>query len=435
MAKLGDTGKLKDSGDSSTVFLPDAQGASSKQRKKVIVLVFGVLLAFGIGYKAGQQGVGLAIGRNSASFTNQYSTNQPADFSLFWQVYDTIQKDYYDKNKIDRQKVLYGAIQGMVASLGDPYTTFLTPDQNKEVQAQLNGTYEGVGIQLGYKDNKMVVVAPLDGTPAKLAGVRSGDLVLKIGDKVTSALSLDDAVSRIRGSAGTAIDLTLVHDGDANPYSVHLVRTKIQIKTATFVDKGNGVGYMKISQFAENTDSEWDQAVGEALKSGEKVIVLDVRDNPGGFLTSAVHVGSEFITNGSVVKQDEGGKVTDFTPDHAGRLLGVSVVVLINKGSASASEIVSGALQDTGRGTLVGDQSFGKGTIQAVDDVPCKPAPNSACPSLHITIAKWLTPKGRWIHGVGLTPDVKVSLTDSDFKVGSDPQLDKAIQLAITKEK
>jgi carboxyl-terminal processing protease len=417
MAKLGDIGKL-----------------TSDQKKKYIAVILGLMVVFGVGYKAGQQGIGLAVSRGGISFTNQSATNQPTDFNLFWQVYDTIQKDYYDKGKIDGQKVLYGAIQGMVASLGDPYTTFLTPDQNKDVEAQLSGTYEGVGIQLGYKDNKMVVVAPLDSTPAKAAGVRSGDLVLKVADKATSSLSLDDAVNLIRGKAGTAVDLVLEHDGDTASYNVHLVRAKIQIKTVTFTDKGNGVGYIKLTQFSSNTNTEWDQSVDAVLQARDKAIVLDVRDDPGGYLDSAVHVGSEFIDKGPIVKQDQGGKVTGFTPDHDGRLLTIPVVVLVNKGSASASEIVSGALQDTGRGTLIGEQSFGKGTIQSVDDIRCDTSGGAVCPSLHITIAKWLTPKGHWVHGVGLTPDVKVSMTEDDFKAGNDPQLDKAMQLAISKE-
>lgn len=408
---------------------------TSEQKKKYASMILGGVLLFGLGYKAGQQGIGLTVGKSGISFTNQSAANEPTDFTLFWQVYDSIQQNYYDKSKIDGKKILYGAIQGMVGSLGDPYTTFLTPDQNKQSQDYLSGTYEGVGIQLGYKDSKMVVMAPLDGSPAKAAGVRSGDLVLKIADKTTTNMTLDDAVTLIRGKAGTAIDLTLAHDGATSSYTTHLVRAQIQLKTAMFTDKGNGVGYIKISQFSSNTSQEWDAAVDEALKAGEKSLVLDVRDDPGGYLTAAVHVGSEFIANGPIVKQDEGGKVTDATADHSGRLLGIPVVVLVNKGSASASEIVSGALQDAGRGTLVGEQSFGKGTIQEVDDIPCNSSGGAVCPSLHLTIAKWLTPKGRWIHGIGLTPDVKVAMTDDDFKAGNDPQLDRAIQLAISKEK
>lgn len=405
------------------------------KKTKVLALVAGALLVFGIGYKAGQQGIGVSLNSGRISFSNQTATNSPVDFGLFWQVYDTIQKNYYDKSKIDSQKILYGAIQGMVASLGDPYTNFLTPDQNQQVEAQLSGTYEGVGIQLGSKDNKLVVVAPLDGAPAKAAGVRSGDVIISIAGKPAETVSLDDAVNLIRGKAGTAIDLSLLHLGDQSPYTVHLVRAKIQTKTVTFTDKGNGVGYIKLSVFGDATVGEWDQAVDAALKAGEKAIVLDVRDNPGGLLNDAVHVGSEFITSGPIVKQDEAGKVTEFTPDHIGRLTNIPVVVLINKGSASASEIVSGSLQDTGRGTLVGEQSFGKGTVQAVDDISCDTSKGATCPSLHLTIAKWLTPKGRWIHGIGLTPDVKVDLTQSDFDAGRDPQLDRAIELAISKER
>lgn len=407
---------------------------SNYKSKKLLLLVIVVALVFAGGYKLGQQNFQASVQNGHISFTHQNPTNQTVDFSLFWDVYASVQQNYYDKTKIDGQKMLYGSIQGMVASLGDPYTVFLTPSQNKVVKNQLGGTYTGVGIELGYKDNHMVVISPLDGSPAKAAGVKAGDLIIKIADKTTDKLTLPDAVNLIRGDAGTSIGMTLLHQGDSTTYDVTLTRSAIKVKSATFSDKGGGVGYIKLSTFGDNTNDEWAAAVDQAKAAGSKVIIVDVRDNPGGYLTDAVNIGSEFIASGAVVKQQTGDTVHELDVVRQGRLLTIPVVVLINGGSASASEILSGALQDYGRAPLVGTQSFGKGTVQEVQDIKCTPAPpDNTCPSLHITVAKWLTPKGRWVHGVGLTPDVKVDITTDDFKAGRDPQLDRAIQIAKSK--
>lgn len=404
------------------------------EKRRALFSLVAVAVIFTVGFLAGRQNYQISLQSGRITFTSQTPLNKPVDFSLFWEVYDTVQKNYYDKSKIDGQKILYGAIQGMVGSLGDPYTSFLTPDQNKEVKAELAGTYEGVGIQLGYKENKMVVIAPLDGTPAKEAGVKAGDRIVKIGDKPTETLTLPDAVSLIRGSAGTKVTMTFLREGASEAYTVELTRAKIQIKSVEFTDKGNGVGLLKLSRFADNTNTEWSAAVDQAVSAGSKAIILDLRDNPGGYLQSSVFVASEFISSGVIVKQDTAGKVRDFSVSRTGRLLDIPIIVLINKGSASASEIVAGALQDYGRATLVGEQSFGKGTIQEVEDVTCEKKENTVCPSLHLTTAKWLTPKDRWLNGAGgLKPDVAVELKDADFKAGLDPQMDRAIEIAKSK--
>jgi carboxyl-terminal processing protease len=406
-------------------------------RRKSFIAILTLTAVFFVGYSLGLRNFHPELQNGRIVFQNQ---NPPRDqivnFQLFWDVYDTIQKNYYDKSKINGDKLLTGAIQGMVGSLGDPYTAFLSSQQNKDVTDQLSGTYEGVGIQLGYRDNFLVAIAPLDGTPAKEAGVRAGDRILKIGDKATDSMALPEAVALIRGSAGTKISMTLLHEGSQEPYSVTLTRATIKVKSVEFTDKGGGVGYIKLSRFGDTTNDEWDAAVSAALSAGSRVIVLDVRDNPGGFLQSAVYIGSEFVASGPIVKQDTAGNVKELNVMRTGKLLQMPIVVMINKGSASASEIVSGALQDYARATLVGDQSFGKGTVQEVDDVKCtKSQAVSVCPSLHITTARWLTPKGRWINGTGLTPDVKVALSDADIKAGRDPQLDRALEIAKSKIK
>ena len=406
---------------------------TQKNKKLLSAVIFGIVI-FVLGYQLGQQNFRVALQGGRVSFTNQAPPKEEkVDFKLFWDVYTSIQENFYDKTKIDGQKILYGAIQGMVDSLGDPYTSFLNPEQNKAVKGELAGTYEGVGIQLGYKDSQMVVISPLDGTPAKAAGVKAGDLILKIGDKSSDGISLPDAVSMIRGAAGTEIEMTFRREGTSAPYVLKLTRAKIQVKSVEFTDKGGGIGYIKLSRFADNTNAEWSAVVDQVVGAGSKAVILDVRDNPGGYLNSSVFISSEFISSGTIVKQESGNQVKNFDVFRTGRLLSIPVVVLMNKGSASASEIVAGAIQDYGRGVLVGEQSFGKGTIQEVEDVSCQELPGQVCPSLHLTTAKWLTPKGRWVNSTGLTPDIKVELKEEDFKAGRDPQLQRAIEAAKSK--
>ncbi len=403
-----------------------------RHKQQVLTAIAAAVLIFAGGYGLGRVNFQAGLSGGKITFTHQ---NPPSDqninFQLFWDTYDALKKDYYDQSKIDGQKILYGAINGMVASLGDPFTSFLTPSQNQDFQNELSGTYEGVGIELGYKDGKMVVIAPLDGTPAKAAGVKAGDKIVKIGDKSTDGMGLPDAVVLIRGNAGTKVELTLQRGTDT-PFAVTLTRAQIQVKSVTFTDKGNGIGYIRLTQFSDNTNSEWDQVVSQAQAAGSKAIILDLRDNPGGLLDSAVYVASEFISSGKIVSEQTATQTQDFTVERAGKFTHLPVVVLINKGSASAAEILAGALQDDGRATLLGEQSFGKGTVQLPLDLNC-PDQATNCASLHVTVAKWLTPKGRWIHGVGLTPDVKVDLTDADFKAGRDPQLDRAMSIAAGK--
>lgn len=402
-----------------------------KSRQQVFTAIVAAVLIFAGGYGLGRQNFQAGLSGGKITFSHETpSPDQKIDFQLFWDTLSALKKDYYDQSKIDGQKVLYGAIEGMVGSLGDPFTSFLTPDQNKAFQGDLSGTYEGVGIELGYKDGKMVVVAPLDGTPAKSSGIKAGDRILKIAGKVTDSLTLPDAVIAIRGKAGSTVEMTFQR-GSTDPFTVTLTRAQIQVKSVEFTDKGSGVGYIRLTRFAENTNVEWDTATSQAAAAGSRVIVLDLRDNPGGLLDSAVYVASEFLSSGVVVTEQTASQKQDFKVERAGKLTKIPVVVVINKGSASAAEILAGALQDVGRGTLVGEQSFGKGTVQLPIDIDCPDQSTpSNCSSLHVTVAKWLTPNGRWIHGTGLTPDIPTGLTDDDFKAGRDPQLDRALSTA-----
>ncbi len=388
-------------------------------------------LTFLIGWQLGGYQLRLKTngGVPQVNFINQNipGDKQQVDFKEFWDVWDLVSKDYVDKKAIDPQKMFYGAIQGMVAAIGDPYTVFLPPEQQKATQEELGGSFEGVGIQLGYnKDKRLVAISALKDTPAFKAGVQPGDIFVKIDNKDATTLSIPDAINLIRGQKGTDVVLELYHDGDDKTKTVTLKRDTIVVKSVDFeaksTPKGKKVAYIQLTRFGERTFDEWSQAVSDALATAPQAVILDLRNNPGGFLDGAVYIGSEFIQSGDIVLwENSAGERNGLKVNRQGKLLNLPLIVLINKGSASASEIVAGAIQDTKRGKLLGDQSFGKGTVQDTKDLP-------GGTGIHITTAKWLTPNGRWIHNVGLTPDIKVVPTDDDLKDQTkDVQLDAAL--------
>lgn len=366
------------------------------------------------------------------------------DFKPFWDTWDLLSREYLDKKAIDPQKLFYGAISGMVQALGDPYTFFLTPEQQKSSKEELNGSFEGVGIQLGFnetkspsggsKDKRLVVIAPLSGTPAEEAGIKAQDLILKIDEKDTSGISLPEAVKLIRGVKGTQVKLTILREsGEAGePKEYTLIRDTIIVKsvevTYKTTPKGKEVRVLKLSRFGERTKDEWNAAVSDIISKTPEGLILDVRNNPGGFLEGAVFIASEFLEGGDVVLQENAsGQRTAFKVNRGGKLTKYPMVVLINKGSASASEIVAGALSDRGRAKLVGEKTFGKGTIQEAQDL-------EGGTGIHITVAKWLTPNGSWVNDTnGLEPDIMVedkkedSTGEDDDK--KDIQLKKALEL------
>ena len=348
------------------------------------------------------------------------------DFARFWEVWDTLNKTYYDKTKIDSNKMLEGAISGMVRSLGDPYTSYLPKEDNQAINEDLDGSFEGVGMELGYsEDQQLIVVSPIENSPAIRAGVKSKDRILAIDGADTSGITLPEAVKKIRGKSGTKVSLKLLSDGEIVAKDVDLLRATINIPSLVLSFK-DGYGIIKINKFGEKTNSEWDKAVGQVLAQKSKGLIVDVRNNPGGYLNSAVYLGSEF-TNGTVVIQEgTDGVRKNYDSERTGKLIGLPVVVLVNEGSASASEILAGAIKVQAKGSLVGQKSFGKGTIQEVQDFE-----NGA--GLHVTIAKWLLPNGEWINGKGITPDYEVEMTTEDLKAEKDPQLDKALEVIKSK--
>lgn len=362
------------------------------------------------------------------------------DFSLFWTVWEKLENSYYDKKIIEPQKLINGAISGMVESLGDPYTVYLPPAQNTNFKEGLAGQFQGIGAELGMKDKQIIVVAPLSGSPAEKAGVKTGDAILKVDNQATGGWTLSQAVEKIRGPKGTAVTLSVLHKDTGKPVDVKIVRDTITVKSVLgWVKKvkeiegikvsnlsgkeDKKIMYLRLSQFGDNTNQEWLALVSQlTLQIGKESVsgvILDLRNNPGGYLTDATFIASEFVKSGNVVIQDRGnGEKTNFPVSRKGLLTEVSVIVLVNKGSASASEIVAGAIRDHKRGKLVGETSFGKGTIQQAEDL-------GGGAGLHVTIAKWLTPNETWVHGNGLTPDITVSLDSKDPSY--DTQLEKAV--------
>lgn len=403
------------------------------------VLIVCLLMLSGLaGYKLGTNDVETSWAGfvPNLTITNKLAPLQKdADFSLFWEVWDEVTRKYVDKTKLNSQKMVYGAISGMVAAIGDPYTVFLPPAQNKQAKEQLNGNFEGIGAELGFKDQNIIVVAPISGSPAEKAGIMTSDYILKVNGADTTGWTLPEAVSKIRGPKGTTVTLNILHQQTQEPVDIKIVRDSIilpsvewKVVSSTASASLKSAAYIKLTRFGDQTDPQWDKIVSnvaayEATSSAKSAgLILDVRNNPGGYLVGAVYAASEFLPEGTIVvkQQNSDGSVQTYSVDRIGKLVGVKMVVLINEGSASASEILTGAMQVAGRIKVVGHQSFGKGSVQQTEDLP-------GGAGLHITSAKWLLSNDVWIQGKGLTPDVKV---DNDVKNPTfDAQLDKAIQV------
>jgi len=415
-----------------------------------LVIIFALLIvAGGIGYQLGERRTRVIISPNKQIIFNQEAPPQlSVDFSLFWDVWQRLFRSYVDAANLNKAKMVEGAIAGMVNSLGDPYTVFLPPKENTDFKQDLGGAFEGIGAQLGMKDGHIIVATPLRGNPAERAGIKEGDFILKVNDEDTVGWTLPQAVSKIRGPRGTVVKLTILHNGDRKPMEFSIIRDTITVpsveswvKTASDIQEIKGVkdisaivsrpgkiAYLRLSRFGDHSNDEWNKAVSDLLQGQQtngsvKGTYFFLRNNPGGYLQGAVFIGSEFIRSGTVVSQvNSDGTRENYPVDRVGKLLDIPVVVLINKGSASAAEIVAGALRDFKRATIVGETSFGKGSVQTPQDLP-------GGAGLHITTGKWLLPKGDWINKKGIVPDVAVPMDDAS--ASSDAQLAKAVELLL----
>ena len=389
-----------------------------------ITLTVAVLLAsgFAVGFRFGKM-VPETIVIKEISGT---SAGQPSaiNFGTFWQAWNTVNENYLNAEKINAQDKVYGAISGLVGSLKDPYSIFFPPKENKKFQEDVQGNFGGIGAEIGIKKNQLVVVAPLKDTPAERAGLKAEDMILKINSTSTDGMTVDDAVKLIRGPENTDVTLMIMREEWEKPKDFKITRGKIIVPTLDLTMKDGNIAYIQLYTFNSNADYLFYQAATKALSGGARGIILDLRNNPGGYLEVAVDLGGWFLPKGTLIVKEESrnGNVEVLKASGNAALVGLPVVVLMNGGSASASEILAGALRDNNVAKLIGEKSFGKGTVQEL--IPLQDGS-----TIKLTIAHWVLPSGKILDNGGHGPDIEVKITDDDIKNKKDPQLDKALEV------
>ncbi|HNZ86235.1 MAG TPA: S41 family peptidase [bacterium] len=413
------------------------QNKDLKKTKKIIFTTILIGISFFLGLLVGvsnSDNPNFIHGEQKGELKNKKAEapdylSKNVDFKLFWKTWDTIRDKYIDSSVLDSQ-MFYGALSGLVASLNDPYSIFLPPDTTKAFNEELEGKFEGIGAEIGIKDEKLTIIAPLPNSPAEKSGLQAGDKILAIDQIDTSFMTPSQAAQMIRGDKGTTVTLTIKH-GEEKEKDITITRDEIyyeSIKTSTGnaqTDKllnDKNIAYIKITNFNQDTEALFEKAVQNAIN--KKYIILDLRNNPGGFLTTAIKVSSYWVENNIIVKEvsQNKEKIQNFSSNGVAKLKDKKTVILVNQGSASAAEIVAGALQDYGLATIVGETTFGKGSVQDLTKL-------SDGSSIKLTIAKWLTPNDRAIDQEGIKPDIEIKISDEEYNNNKDPQLDKAIEL------
>ncbi|XOB41854.1 MAG: S41 family peptidase [Candidatus Nealsonbacteria bacterium] len=385
--------------------------------KKNFVLVFlvvAILASFGFGFWFGKAQVVCPV-----------CPLEEVDLSLFWETWKKLEEKFVSPEKLDVQKMIYGAISGMVKSLGDPYTTFLNPEDSKKFLEDVTGQFEGVGMEIGIRKGQLQVIAPLEGTPAQRAGFRPGDKIIKIDDTLTIDITIDEAVNLIRGPKGTEVTLMIFREEWETTKEIKIVRAVIEVPSLKWELKEGDIAYLRIYHFSEKASSDFIGAAIEILNSPAEKIILDLRNNPGGYLEVARDISGWFLERGQTVAIEDFGQETEqkiYKAKGNARFLQYPIVILINQGSASGSEILAAALRDNRGIKIIGEKSFGKGSVQELEKL-------KEGSSLKITVARWLTPSGELITEIGLEPDIKVEMTEEDYTAERDPQLDKAIEV------
>ena len=386
-----------------------------KQKQKFVLFFLILLLVFAFGFWFGKSQVVCPV-----------CPPEDVDFSLFWETWKTIEEKYVDREKLNVQEMIYGAISGMIESLEDPYTVFFKPEEAKKFLEDVKGFFEGVGMEIAVKGDQLQVVAPLEGTPAQKAGLRPGDKILKVDGKSTTDVTIDTAIDWIRGPKGTQVTLTIYREEWGQERDIKITRGVIDIPSLKLeMLAEDNIAYLRLYHFSEKASYDFREAAIEILASPAQKIILDLRNNPGGYLDVAQDIAGWFLEKGQVVAIEdfgEGREQQEILAEGNAKLLNYPVVILINEGSASGSEILAGALRDNRGVKLIGETSFGKGSVQELTDL-------REGFSLKVTIAKWLTPKRESITDKGLEPDIKVELSEKDYEEGRDPQLDKAIEV------
>lgn len=399
-----------------------------KYRVYIFAIIIAVLAIFSLGYYSGKSSQ--SENDRLASILNKNAgIGENIDFASFWKAWEVINEKYVSTRatsteKVDDQTRVYGAIEGMVNSLGDPYTIFFPPVESKSFADEISGNFEGVGMEVGMKDNVLTVIAPLKNTPAYRAGIKSGDKIVKIDETVTNGLNTSEAIKLIKGPKGTKVRFTIVREGEKEPIEVEVVRDIIDIPTIDTETKGD-VFIIHLYNFSAISSNSFRNALREFIESGHHKLILDLRGNPGGYLEAAVDMASWFLPAGKVIVKE------DFKKEQDAQIFrskgynifneNLKMVILIDGGSASASEILAGALKEHGVATLIGTQSYGKGSVQEL-------VPITTDTSLKVTIARWLTPNGNSISQGGLTPDVVVKFDEKEFLKGNDVQIKSALE-------
>ena len=402
----------------------------SLKNKKVFttyLVIILLLVSFMAGLYLGRSNyVQNNLADQSAKLVNKDSNKtEDVDFNLFWNVWETIEDKYV--GELDYQKMLRGAITGMVNSLDDPYTVYMDPEDSKEFQKEIAGTFEGIGAEIGIKNDRLTIISPLPSSPAEQAGIKARDTILKIDGEDTINMNLIEAVSKIRGEKGSQVVLNITRSDWEEARDITITRATIEIKSVAWdLKKQNGksIAYIELKYFGDDTSIEFKKIVTDIMGYEVDGIILDMRGNSGGYLETSIDVSSEFVASGQLIVTESfsDGKENKFKSKNGGRLADINIVVLIDEGSASASEIVAGSLRDHRQSKLIGKKSYGKGSVQELTDY-------SDGSSLRVSIAKWLTPSGKNINGEGLSPDIEVELTEEDYDNDRDPQLDKALEV------
>ncbi len=385
----------------------------------VVVGVFGTGIY--VGYSQRPE-----IEKISAVVNKDPQVETTADFSAFWKAWNILNdKSIYAKKTNDQDRV-WGAISGLASSMGDPYTVFFPPKENKSFNEEILGSFEGIGAEIGIKDKILTIIAPLKDTPAWKSGIKAGDKIIKIDKITTMGMTIDEAIDLIHGPGGTVVTLLILRPGENETREVPITRSKIQIPTIDTELREDGIFLIKLYNFSENSDNLFKEAILEFIDSKSSKLILDLRGNPGGYLESAVNIGSWFIDEGKTILSEDSvdGSKPKVYRSHGPRLFNenLNFIVLVDGGSASASEILAGALKEHGIATLVGEKTFGKGSVQELIKLTEET-------SLKVTVANWLTPNGVSISLQGLEPDVKVPYSAKDAELKKDPQMNKAVEI------
>lgn len=398
---------------------------------KVLIVAFAILAVAGTSFAAGfgthwvlsNSPLGLP-GVSTAGPAATDMNGRPEQFKVYWEAWDIIQREYYGQVP-DAQEMTYGAIRGVIKALNDPNTVFIDPKASRLEQSDLSGRFEGIGAVVSTDEiGQIIIQSPMPGQPAEKAGIRAGDIILKVDGKEVTGMPLTEVVLLIRGPRGTQVKLTILRLGEANNLEFEITRGQIETRSVTYrmLEEAPGMGYIRLNIFGEKSNQELQQAIRDLKNQGAKSLIFDLRNNPGGFLTTAIEVGSQFIKSGAIVHQRwNDGRERSFNASGGGLATDLPIVLLVNKGSASASEIVAGAFKDYGRGTLIGEKTFGKGSVQNVYNL-------SDGSTLHVTNALWLTPQKHEINQQGIDPDIEVTMTDADIRANNDLQLKRAVE-------